>query len=137
MPVLSKPSKWARSLVKSVKKRLGIKKIRQRLSDPFRKRVHSYDPSGPERGQSSTTTTEEPIPTHKSVGVQVSLPCRSLLNELSHEGSIDIMSHVYGQNSNQNNNSVDYRDTLSTSTSTAPPPSKDRVSTRHAGTSSK
>ena len=109
MPVLSSPSSWARGLVKSLKKRLHLKTIKKRIADPFNKRIHCYAPSSrkpgaePKPGAKSKSNSKDSIPKNKSIGIQVSLPCRSILQELSHEGNIDVMSHVYGGNSNQNN----------------------------------
>lgn len=112
MPVVSSPSSWAQGLVKSLKKRLHIKTIKKRIADPFNKRVHCYTPTSgksgtkPNSGTKSKSKPKEPIPKNKSIGIQVSLPCRSILQELSHEGNIDVMSHVHGENSNQNNNNL-------------------------------
>ena len=109
MPVLSSPSSWARGLVKSLKKRLHIKTITKRIADPFNKRIHNYASSSgkpgtkPKPGAKSKSNSKDSIPKNKSIGIQVSLPCRSILKELSHEGNVDVMSHVYGKNSNQNN----------------------------------
>lgn len=133
---LSKPStEWARGIAKSLKKHLRIKVIKRRFSN----KVHVYT-SSPGEGSTPSTTANPPLPSTKStkkpksakkskksakkskpekppplqvssVGIQASLPCRSLLEELSHEGNIDIMSyldHHFGRNSNANN-SVDHR----------------------------
>ena len=99
MPVLSRPIKWVRKVAKSLKKRLPIKSAKRR--------VHCYVPKDKAGGENSA---HPPQPVKRTVGVQVSLPTRDLLEELSHAGNIDVMAHTYGDayydNFNQNN-SVD------------------------------
>lgn len=129
---LSKPSTdWARGIAKSLKRHLHIKVIKRRFSN----KVHVYAPSStgegsaPQPPQLPSTPTKKAKPTKKSksakkskpekklpevnsIGVQACLPCRSLLEELSHEGNIDIMSYIGDHNFEGNtnaNNSVDCR----------------------------
>lgn len=131
---LSKPSTdWARGIAKSLKRHLHIKVIKRRFSN----KVHVYAPSltgegsAPQPPQLPSKPTKKVKPTKKSksksakkskpekklpevnsIGVQACLPCRSLLEELSHEGNIDIMSYIGDHNFEGNtnaNNSVDCR----------------------------
>ena len=93
--VLSRPIKWAQKVAKSLKKRLHIKSSTRR--------VHCYVPK--EKGGD-----KQAPPKKRTVGIQVSLPSRSILDELSHEGNIDVMAHTYSYWDNYNqNNSVDTR----------------------------
>lgn len=114
---LSKPStNWAHGIAKSLRKHLRIKLIKRRFSN----KVHVYAPS---TGEGSTKpppskSTKKAKPTKKSkpekklhpvnsVGVQASLPSRSLFEELSHEGNLDIMSYLEDLGNTNANNSVD------------------------------
>lgn len=141
MPTLSLPSSWAlglasslptnwaggitRSAFKSLKKRLYLKKVKKRVSDPFNRRVHCYSPSG------EGSAPQEPIPTSKSIGTQVSLPSRSLLQELSHSGDLDVMSYAWNSENSNYNNSVGYGGHVSSSNTT--PKYKSVASRVHAG----
>ena len=125
---LSKPSTdWARGIAKSLRRHLHINVIKRRLSN----KVHVYAPSTGEGSPAAnppllSKSTKKAKPPKKaksakkskqeknlhpvnSVGVQTSLPPRSFLEELSHEGNIDIMSYLEGFERNTNaNNSVDF-----------------------------
>ena len=115
---LSKPSTdWARGIAKLLRKHLHIKLIKRRFSN----KVHVYAPSTREGSTKPlpSKSTKKAKPTKKSkpekklhpvnsVGVQASLPCRSLLEELSHEGNLDIMSYLENLGNTNTNNSVDY-----------------------------
>ena len=133
MPALSLSSNWARGLVKSLKKRLHLKTIKKRVTDPFNKRVHCYAPSSGKPKPGAKSKSKDSIPQTKSIGIQVSLPCRSLLQELSHEGNIDVMSHMYGENTNQNNSNFTPPSQLPTATHRG----LNRSAKTHVGTSGK
>ena len=138
MPALP-ASNLARGFVKSLKKRLNLKNFKKHIVDPFNKKIHCKNPSSVVKSKSKPKSKSKKKSTSKtkSVAVQVSLPCRSLLQQLSHEGSIDVMSHMYGPNTNQNN-SVDYGSShYSAATNVTPTPKRrgtDSSKTRHTTT---
>ena len=133
MPLLKPSTDWARGIAKSLRKHLRIKVIKKRFSN----KVHVYASSSEEGPTPSTTAnpplpsakpTKKPKSAKKSkksakkpksekqqpppilvssVGVQASLPSRSLLQELSHEGNINIMSYLGDPRNTNSNNSVD------------------------------
>ena len=116
MPTLSKPSTdWARGIAKSLRKHLHPKVLKRRFSNKARiyalstgkdstKAPSKKSKSKPEK------KLEKKLHLTNSVGVQASLPLRSLLEELSHEGSVDVMSYMERTVANSNaNNSVDWR----------------------------
>ena len=132
MPLPKPSTDWARGIAKSLRKHLRIKVIKKRFSN----KIHVYASSSGE-GSTPSTTANPPLPSAKStkkpksakkskslkkskpekqppppllvssVGVQASLPPRSLLQELSHEGNINIMSYLGNQGNTNTNNSVD------------------------------
>ena len=129
MPTLSKPSTdWAHGIAKSLRKHLNPKLLKRRFSN--KARIYAAS-TGEESSTKAPSKKSKPKPEKKkpvkkpetklcpvnSVGVQASLPSRSLFNELSHEGSVDVMSYM---NNSNFNNSVDSRRVSSLMTSTTP-----------------